>query len=194
MGVHTMRNDVEQAIEKFKIVTFGNKKHIEKSQAMLTDDETVLFVTGTNLTISYNTSGGTGFFPGVLFLTDKRVFFNYSALGTFSSDSISLDEIRSVNYYGNGLTGSHIQIHGLIKSYDFLVTYKKNITQLIAQEFETAVNNYKAQQAALNSSTPSNTPQPDIADQIKKLAQLRDEGILTEEEFQSKKTDLLSRM
>ena len=189
-----MRNDVEQAIKKYEIKTFGFKRDIEKSQAMLTDDETVLFVTGTNLTISYNASGGTGFFPGVLFLTDKRVFFNYSALGTFSSDSISLDEIRSVNYYGNGLTGSHIQIHGLIKSYDFLVTYKKKITQLIAQEFETAINNYKAQQAAQSINPQPNAPQPDITDQIEKLAQLRDKGILTEEEFQTKKTDLLSRM
>ncbi|MCH5349195.1 MAG: SHOCT domain-containing protein [Oscillospiraceae bacterium] len=189
-----MRDDVEQAIKKFEIKTFGNRKNIEFAEGMLNDDETVLFVSGTNLTISYNASGGAGFFPGVLFLTDKRVFFNYRALGNFSSDSISLDEIRSVNYYGNGLAGSHIQLHGLIKSYDFLVTYKRNITQLIAQEFETAIDNYRSQQAALNSNPQPNAPQPDIADQIEKLAQLRDKGIITEEEFQAKKTDLLSRM
>ena len=34
----------------------------------------------------------------------------------------------------------------------------------------------------------------DVAQAIEKLAQLRDKGILTEEEFQAKKTDLLSRM
>jgi hypothetical protein len=32
------------------------------------------------------------------------------------------------------------------------------------------------------------------ADEIRKLAELRDSGILTEEEFQAKKTDLLARM
>lgn len=36
--------------------------------------------------------------------------------------------------------------------------------------------------------------QPDLTDQIRKLAELRDAGILTEEEFASKKADLLSRM
>lgn len=34
----------------------------------------------------------------------------------------------------------------------------------------------------------------DIPEQIKKLAELRDEGILTEEEFQAKKTELLERL
>jgi hypothetical protein len=33
---------------------------------------------------------------------------------------------------------------------------------------------------------------PDLADQIRKLASLRDDGILTEEEFQAKKADLLA--
>ena len=35
---------------------------------------------------------------------------------------------------------------------------------------------------------------PDIPDQIRKLAELRDAGILTEEEFEAKKQSLLERM
>jgi Short C-terminal domain len=35
---------------------------------------------------------------------------------------------------------------------------------------------------------------PDIADQIKKLADLRDQGVLTEDEFQQKKAELLAKM
>ena len=34
----------------------------------------------------------------------------------------------------------------------------------------------------------------DIPDQIKKLSDLKDQGILTEEEFQKKKKDLLDKM
>ncbi len=37
-------------------------------------------------------------------------------------------------------------------------------------------------------------PQIDVADQIKKLAELRDQGILSAEEFDLKKAELLSRM
>jgi hypothetical protein len=38
------------------------------------------------------------------------------------------------------------------------------------------------------------TPIPDIPEQIHKLAELRDQGILTEAEFAAKKADLLARL
>ena len=45
----------------------------------------------------------------------------------------------------------------------------------------------------------NNAPQaapaaPDITDQLKKLGELRDSGVVTNEEFEAKKTDLLSRL
>lgn len=40
--------------------------------------------------------------------------------------------------------------------------------------------------------TSSQNNRVDLADQIRKLADLRDQGILTEEEFQGKKSQLLS--
>jgi hypothetical protein len=42
--------------------------------------------------------------------------------------------------------------------------------------------------------SPSPSQEPDLGEQIRKLAALRDEGLLTEDEFQAKKADLLSRM
>lgn len=55
-----------------------------------------------------------------------------------------------------------------------------------------------AGQAALNavgSAAPTSAAsQPDIADQIKKLADLHAAGVLTDEEFNAKKADLLDRM
>ena len=38
------------------------------------------------------------------------------------------------------------------------------------------------------------SPPADPIDQLQKLGQLRDAGILTEEEFQAKKSEILSRM
>jgi hypothetical protein len=48
----------------------------------------------------------------------------------------------------------------------------------------------------LPAATPSATPAPALssADEIRKLAELRDAGILTEAEFQAKKAELLARM
>jgi hypothetical protein len=47
---------------------------------------------------------------------------------------------------------------------------------------------------AIRVPTVPNAAQPDIADQIRKLAELRDAGILTSEEFEAKKADLLERL
>lgn len=44
----------------------------------------------------------------------------------------------------------------------------------------------------LNPSVPSAAATPDLADQLAKLAALRDQGILTDEEFASQKAKLLS--
>ncbi len=45
-----------------------------------------------------------------------------------------------------------------------------------------------------NVRTSVSPPQPDIPDQIRKLAELREVGILTDDEFSSKKAELLSRL
>ncbi len=51
--------------------------------------------------------------------------------------------------------------------------------------------------AAMNGSKPTAAPAtsaPDPMDQLRKLGELRDAGVLTPEEFDSKKADLLARM
>ncbi len=37
-------------------------------------------------------------------------------------------------------------------------------------------------------------PQPDVTDQLRKLGELRDVGVLTPEEFEAKKAELLTRI
>lgn len=53
-----------------------------------------------------------------------------------------------------------------------------------------------SQQNEVHTSNTNDSPniQQDIPDQIKKLAELKDQGILTEEEFNQKKTELLLKM
>ena len=43
-------------------------------------------------------------------------------------------------------------------------------------------------------SPPSATPSQDIPDQIRKLAKLKDDGIISSEEFEAKKTELLRKL
>ena len=70
------------------------------------------------------------------------------------------------------------------KNYNEFVKAKDLVTQLIEKA---SLDNQEVK-------VEPNQSSDDIPDQIKKLADLRDQGILTEEEFNSKKTDLLSKM
>jgi hypothetical protein len=46
----------------------------------------------------------------------------------------------------------------------------------------------------LGSQRPAPRPQADPIDQLKRLAELRDAGVLSDEEFETKKAELLARM
>jgi hypothetical protein len=61
--------------------------------------------------------------------------------------------------------------------------------------FKTAMLNAKVKlESGALDRTPVQPKQPDIAAMIAQLAALREKGIITEEEFQKKKADLLSRL
>ena len=53
---------------------------------------------------------------------------------------------------------------------------------------------HKASQKTPLSPAPQPSPSPDLLDQLKKLADLRHAGVLTEEEFQAKKMEMLARL
>lgn len=184
-----MRKDTEMALAKYETKTFGRQKAIEKAESLLSDDENVLFVTPTNLIITNIGSRKKEKLPGVAFLTNKRFLFCYKVMLNFSTETVSLDEIRAINSNGNQITGAHIEIHTISKIYDILVTYKKDIVQKIQKEFESAKDKYTSIQ-----STQSANPQQDILEQIEKLSSLKENGIITDSEFQAKKSDLLNRL
>src|SRR4029450_10932857 len=48
--------------------------------------------------------------------------------------------------------------------------------------------------SARRPSPPSAPPSPDIPEQIRKLAKLKDDGIISSEEFEAKKTELLRKL
>jgi hypothetical protein len=77
-----------------------------------------------------------------------------------------------------------------VQTFEILVSYKKEVIQRIQTLFDEAI--IKAKQAEQSSSAPISDN--NITSQIQKLADLKDSGILTEEEFQAKKTELLSRI
>jgi hypothetical protein len=57
-----------------------------------------------------------------------------------------------------------------------------------------AAHNTRSQTDAGPPATSASTPTEDPADQLRKLKQLRDDDLITEEEFQAKRTDIMNRL
>lgn len=133
-------------------------------------------------------SGKKNLIEGGLVLTPKRVFFYHSTgKGKYGTDEYSLDKISSINYTLGKFFGevAIIEIHS---SDDKLKLVSKNANdevEAFVKSVKQHIEEYKKQ------STPVSNNNSDVAGQISKLAELRDKGILTEEEFTIQKRKLL---
>lgn len=177
-----MRNDVQEVLKKYEVKTFGNKKQMKNVQERLKDDETVLYIAPTSAIIKEGRKKSK--LPGIFVFTTKRFFFYYKVLLEELFDSVTLDKVQSINCSGNSMTGGHIEICTLVKSYDFLVTYKKPLMFAMKESFDEAIANV-------------NTPAPAVAavsaaDELIKFKSLLDSGVITQEEFDAKKKQLLA--
>lgn len=183
-----MREDTQKIIKEFKIKTIGNKTNIEKAESIVDPNENILFISPTNLIMRENNSKSIVKLPGIVILTNKRFYFNYHNLFDHSTEILDLNEIRSINSHGNGLTGGHIEIHSMVKSYDILVSYKKDDIHKIAKIFKEAA----AQETNENDTQPVGNE--DVFSKIENLSKLMNKGIITEKEFQQKKEELLKQI
>lgn len=118
---------------------------------------------------------------GILIATNKRLFFcGYKTIG-IHTESFSYKNISSFEM-GEGLTGYTITFYAMENKISMKYIQDKRIKEFVQE----------VRQRIENSSTPTfSITNIDAADQIKKFAELRDAGILTEEEFQAKKKQLL---
>ncbi len=112
--------------------------------------------------------------------------YNYKVLTITSTEMVSVNEINSVSCKGNGLTPSHIEIQTITKTFDFVVSYKKEDMNKIQNAFECARINAKTRLETSSQMYIS------AADEGLKLKQLLDQGIITPEEFEAKKKQLLN--
>lgn len=125
---------------------------------------------------------------GIMIATNKRLVFYAKKLGGYDLEVFPYENISSiesgkslmghtVTFYSSGNKVSMKWIRDKERAIDFIKQVKSRIGKKPA--------NAKEEVAATND---------DIPTQIKRLAELKDAGILTEEEFASKKAELLSKM
>jgi len=125
---------------------------------------------------------------GIVVLTDQRLLFVFHGLVKQSVEDFPLDRISSVANKAGFATGE-LTVHasGNIAVIGGIV--KGDLKYLVD-----ALRQRLAEGATV--AAPSTPPpaQPDVMDQLRKLAELRDAGILTPAEFDTKKTELLGRL
>jgi len=126
---------------------------------------------------------GLGFFKQYLIISNLRVIFWKRGITEvnkiFSFDDIgAVGEIQSIMF--NGL---ELNIKGAKETFPYMNSADLSLAINIIREL-----------IHVNKNKSISIVQSSIPDQIKKLAELRDSGILTEQEFVSKKTELLKRM
>lgn len=168
-------NDV---LNRFKEVnvsdTFGTKKEIKELPKVLSSDEEIMYATS-------------GFVDGNTWLitcTNKRILFlDKGMIYGLKQVEIPIEKINSISHKTGLIFGKLIVHHG---SSEMVIT---NINKNTLSPMINALNaeiDKKREQTNNNQSSPSS-----VADEILKFKQLLDQGIISEEEFQAKKKNLL---
>lgn len=182
-----MREDSKRAFDNCGVFYVGYKSQIKEAEKLLYDNENVLFATPTNFAYAPTDQSKPISCQGILYLTDKRIVIYYRPAFKSYSLIMPVEDVVNFEFITAGMA-NHIQAQTLNAVCDFTVTNNAVNAQLIYKIFLAVLEQYKPQ------NVPDDIPQNDTIDQIEKLAVLKDKGIITDEEFQSKKKELLSRI
>lgn len=187
---------IEEAIQKSGTKNIVAKGSTKKAQEMIQPDEEILYAINTNVLVEDNkktiiSNGNKGLFSirnainGVVAITDKRVLFCSSIIGNVNQKQILIKDITSIEENINGLTKmGQIRIKGITESFTINI-YKPKLADEIKNSIHIAQNKVQTTNQTITNSTLSN------ADEILKYKKLLDEGIITQEEFERKKEQLL---
>lgn len=120
--------------------------------------------------------------------TNQRLLFYAEKLIGFDLEAVPYDNISSIEM-GKGFLGHYINL--------FFVSGNSTKMKWIREDDVPAfVEVVKAQMEAAKTSaaTPAPPPADDPLSQLERLGKLHKSGVLTETEFESKKTEILARM
>lgn len=169
-------NEIKNQIQELKLSNISNylgRKEINELPQILAESETI-----DNIAQGTYNNG-----QGILVSTNRRlVFVDKGLLYGLKVEDFPLDKITSIQYE-TGLLLGEIKIHtsGNIAKID-------NVEKATARAFAEFVRNKLSQP---KETTTVVNIQLNVLDQLEKLAKLKEQGILTQEEFDTHKKKLL---
>jgi hypothetical protein len=169
---------IEQAIERLgKMSRLFARKEVHHLQRLVRSDERVVGL-------------GQGVYQdkqGIVALTDQRLFFFEKSLASESLEEFNLSSISSIEV-NKKLTGERLVIHASGN--------RAEINKMMHGQADTLAHEFRTlrQSGSEQAHTSASPSAPDVLDQIRKLSELHNAGVLTLEEFESKKATLLERL
>jgi len=174
--------------EQTDIVDTKKLDEIEKIADRLEEGEKVLLVT--RQTKSPLKSGGSMFTPNTIIVTDKKIIIrNPSALGLRQKlEYYSYDNIVDVKLE-RGMLSAALEINVPGSFEDARVdAISKDEAEQILRIIQDGIKKCKSQ-----ADSPPVQQETSIADELVKISGLKEQGIISEEEFQTMKQKLLSK-
>lgn len=171
-------DEIKKQIQSLQISNVSNylgRKEINELPKILAESEIV-----DNIAQGTYNNG-----QGILVSTNRRlIFIDKGLLYGLKVEDFPLDKITTIQYE-TGLLLGEIKIHtsGNIAKID-------NIEKATARNFSEFVRNKLSEPKE----TISQNTQPNVLDQLEKLAKLKDNGILSDEEFNEQKKKLLEKL
>lgn len=162
--------------------SLGGKREIKNLPSHLHSGETVrLLAQGT-----YQTN------QGIVALTDQRLLFLFHGVMAQSKEDFPLRLITSVQTKSGFATGElHVTVSGMRSTItDVLKTDLAPLADAIRQGMAAT----QSPSPAVAPTVPTAPPSADPFEALRKLGQLRDAEVITVEEFEAKKAEILARM
>jgi hypothetical protein len=171
-----LREDIAAAKNKMR-VRFGGGREIKRLAGYLWDGETV----------QQMTTGTYGKGTGLVVLTDRRLLFVQDGMMSKTTEDFPIDKVSSVQWSSGMMLGDIVI---------FASGNKAEIKQVNKDDGKEIVDLIRHRLSA-PTQAPAPAPTqaaPDPIEQLKRLGELRDAGVVTDAEFEAKKADLLSRL
>jgi hypothetical protein len=179
----SLRPDIQAAKNKMQ-TRLGAGREMKRLTTYLWEGESV------HLMAAGRYGGGTG----LVVLTDRRLLFVMDGVMRQTIEDFPLDKVSSVQW-SSGMALGTLTI--------FASGNKADIDQMNKKDGKQIADTVRARLAApkpqpfappVNQAPPQPAAGPDVYEQLRKLGELRDLGVVTPEEFEHKKRELLARI
>jgi len=161
------------------------KKNLRLVNEHLQEDEEIKFsIFGV---YEYELMGGDTVRNGIFVATDRRIVFFAKKMVGYDFESFPFENISSIEK-SKGMVGHAITFYASGNKVKIKWIDKGDVN-----EFSDYVNSMLGKKN-LGNNEQNSEDNNDIPSQLKKLSELRDQGILTDEEYEKKKAELLDKM